>query len=408
MRMINRKPGDEPEMGEGCHLQPEVAVKSQNWPWGRNCLDLEAGMGEASGEEEMGLLLPCTCDHGGLQKVSSPVLVKLNWKGEDFKAGSWGKDFALGNKLKDYYWVFPMNKDERTLESFRLYASYKKMLLYSPEREYDLSISSPGSCKNCGQGGGVIFYNGSFFFNCYDSRDLCRTDPFSMEVSRMELEDQDPISFNNWYSYKDTKYQDMDMAGDEKGLWMIHGATLANGNVVIRKVHPHSLRVGAPWITSQPKAKMTNTFMICGVLYATKRVNSTHELIFYYYDTNTAKEGNIKILMEKILPTVQSLNYNPNDEKLYMFNDGYLLYYNITFKNHVPAVRGRSDSGQYSKSERGQSLERKEVQVAAGQKDQSSLSPMQLHQRKRGSDAKLEEEQVAARAVRQEAMRKGN
>ncbi|XP_054826063.1 olfactomedin-like [Eublepharis macularius] len=355
-----------------------------------------------------------TCQHDGLQSVSSPVLVKLNWKGPDFKTGSWGKDFALGNKLKDHYWVFPMNKDERTLETFRLYASYKKLLLYSPIREYSLNVNSKDTCESCGQGGGVVFYNGSFFYNCYDSRALCRADPFTMQVSRVDLDDHDPASFNNWFSYKDVKYQDMDMAGDEKGLWMIHGSTMANGNIVIRKVNPDLLKVGTPWITTQPKNKLTNTFMICGVLYATKRVNSTHEQIFYYYDTNTAREGNIKILMEKLRPTVQSLNYNPNDEKLYMFNDGYLLYYNTTFKNHIQVVsRGGKvlalNHKQDSISEKGQRLMSKGAEANAGQEDQSSVSNKQLDWlSKGGSDAQLKEEQVAISAVRQETVREGN
>uniref|UniRef100_A0A8D2ISJ0 Olfactomedin-like domain-containing protein n=1 Tax=Varanus komodoensis TaxID=61221 RepID=A0A8D2ISJ0_VARKO len=275
--------------------------------------------------EKCSLYFPTgTCDRGMLIKVSAPVLVKLNWKGSEFKAGSWGKDFAMGTKFPDHYWVFPANKDERTLETYRLYSSYKKLLLYSPIREYTLNINSKPTCENCGQGGGVIFFNGSFFYNCFDSRSLCKADPFSMRVTQMELEDQDPASFNNWFSYKGVKYQDMDMAGDEKGLWMVHGSTLANGNMVIRKVDPETLKTGTPWITSQPKEKLSNSFMICGMLYATRRKNSTHEEIYYVYDTNTSQERNIQIYMEKPLPTVQSMSYNPNDQKLYMFNDAYL------------------------------------------------------------------------------------
>ncbi|XP_077176830.1 olfactomedin-like [Paroedura picta] len=340
-----------------------------------------------------------TCKHGVLQSVSSPVLVKQNWKGGRFKAGAWGKDFALGTRLKDHYWVFPLNKDERTLETFRLYSSYNKLLLYSPIREYSLNVTSKKECDGCGQGGGVIFYNGSFFYNCLDSRALCRADPFNMRVSKMELSDQDPASFNNWFSYKDAKYQDMDMAGDEKGLWMIHGSTLSNGNAVIRKVNPYSLKVGTPWITTQAKNLLTNTFMICGILYATKRLNSTHEEIFYYYDTSKSREGNLKIEIEKVMPTVQSLNYNPNDEKLYMFNDGFLVYYNTVFRNQAGRKGGKFLAiGQDSDSKGGQDVMEKGAQVAADQKDLSQ----------REKDAKLEEGQDAAGLVRQEAVGKGN
>lgn len=285
------------------------------------------------------------CDHNGILSLSEPVLVKLNWRGLDFKAGSWGKDFALGTQLQNVYWVFPMNKDERTLETFRIYPSLYTLLIYSPSQEYSLNVTHQSTCEDCGQGGGVILFNSSFYYNCFDSRALCKTDPFTIRITRKEFPEGDPASFNNMFSYKGVKYQDMDMAGDEKGLWMVHGSTLANGNMVIRKIDPDTLDIiGSPWTTGHPKEMVTNTFMICGVLYGTKRINSTQEEIFYQYDTNTGIEGNLQIFIKKPSPTVQSLNYNPNDQKLYMFNDGFLVSYNLTFKN--PPKAGQAPVGQ--------------------------------------------------------------
>ncbi|KAL8183052.1 UNVERIFIED_CONTAM: hypothetical protein K2H54_013637 [Gekko kuhli] len=317
-----------------------------------------------------------TCQHEGIQSIHGPVLVKLNWKGTGFKAGSWGKDFALGAKLQDHYWVFPANKDHRTMETFRLYASYKKMMLYFPIMEFSLRGKKDG-CENCGQGGGAIFYNSSFFYNCYDSRALCKMDPDAMRLLRRELDAAAPASFNDIFSYKGVRYQDMDMAGDEKGLWMIYGSSKAKGNMVIRQVDPSNLKAGRRWNTTQPKPQVTNSFMICGVLYATRRVNATHEEVFYYYDTNAAQEGNMQIFMEKALPTVQSLNYNPNDGNLYMFNDAHLVYYNVTFKNHVSVISRRvqvaaTTEGQGSDRAVGQNVVNNEVQADASKQDRIS------------------------------------
>ncbi|XP_044294407.1 olfactomedin-like [Varanus komodoensis] len=349
-----------------------------------------------------------TCDRGMLIKVSAPVLVKLNWKGSEFKAGSWGKDFAMGTKFPDHYWVFPANKDERTLETYRLYSSYKKLLLYSPIREYTLNINSKPTCENCGQGGGVIFFNGSFFYNCFDSRSLCKADPFSMRVTQMELEDQDPASFNNWFSYKGVKYQDMDMAGDEKGLWMVHGSTLANGNMVIRKVDPETLKTGTPWITSQPKEKLSNSFMICGMLYATRRKNSTHEEIYYVYDTNTSQERNIQIYMEKPLPTVQSMSYNPNDQKLYMFNDAYLVYYNLMFSKEPKGMARQAILSEQQKDPGTEGLQ--SVVNREGSKEKPSpTSNQQQGSGSTGGDSSNQEESPITLSIgRQEAVRAGS
>ncbi|XP_061465308.1 olfactomedin-like [Rhineura floridana] len=361
---------------------------------------LASGIVPAMGSPSIG-----KCDHDGILKVSDPVLVKLNWKGSDFRAGSWGKDFAIGTKFPDHYWVFPMNDDGRTLENYRLYSSYKKLLLYSPIREYSLNVNTKKKCENCGQGAGVVFFNGSFFYNCFDSRALCKADPFNLRISRMNLEDEDPASFNNWFSYKGVKYQDMDLAGDEKGLWMIHGSTVANGNVVIRKVDPGTLSVGSsPWITTQAKDQMSNSFMICGVLYATKRKNSTHEEIYYMYDTNTGRESNTQIFMEKPLPIVQSLNYNPNDQKLYMYNDGYLVYYNLTLitrkvskAEQVTSIEQQQDSD----TKEQQSMVNKGELDTASMEQPSSASNQQQHLASQGeSPANQEENPMTVTLVR--------
>ncbi|XP_053115204.1 olfactomedin-like [Hemicordylus capensis] len=333
-----------------------------------------------------------TCDHDGMEGVSGPVLVKLNWRGSDFKAGSWGKDSALGTKLQNHYWVFPANKGSHILETFRLYASYKKMMLYFPIMEFSLK-GNQDKCENCGQGSGVIFYNGSFYYNCLDSRALCKTDPNTMHLLRKDLEDEDPASFNNVFSYKGVKYQDMDLGGDEKGLWMVHGTNKGNGNMVVRKIDPNTLQVETPWITTQKKTTVTNSFMICGVLYATKRVNATHENIFYAFDTNKIQEFKTNIFLEKSLPTVQSLQYNPNDQKLYMYNDGYLVYYDVTFKN--PGHRA-SRAGEVVTMEQieNSSNEGRQVDPVAVIKEnyQSSASDQQQHLKSQGESNTSSEE----------------
>nr|XP_028562193.1 olfactomedin-4-like [Podarcis muralis] len=49
------------------------------------------------------------CDNKVLINVSKPLIVKLNWRGLSYKFGAWGKDFAVGNKNPDAYWVAPLN-----------------------------------------------------------------------------------------------------------------------------------------------------------------------------------------------------------------------------------------------------------------------------------------------------------
>lgn len=53
-----------------------------------------------------------SCAHGGLQKVSRPLVVQLNWRGFSYKAGAWGRDSAP-NPTSSLYWVAPLRADGR-------------------------------------------------------------------------------------------------------------------------------------------------------------------------------------------------------------------------------------------------------------------------------------------------------
>ena len=53
-----------------------------------------------------------SCAHGGLQKVSRPIVLKLNWRGLSYKVGAWGRDSAP-NPVSGLYWVSPLRADGR-------------------------------------------------------------------------------------------------------------------------------------------------------------------------------------------------------------------------------------------------------------------------------------------------------
>uniref|UniRef100_A0A0E9V0L0 Olfactomedin-like domain-containing protein n=1 Tax=Anguilla anguilla TaxID=7936 RepID=A0A0E9V0L0_ANGAN len=74
--------------------------------------------------------------------------------------------------------------------------------------------------------------------------------------------------------------------------------------------------------------------MMCGVLHATRSVDINTEEIFYTFDTNTGKESFISIPFEKFQETYHYLDYNPTDQKLYMYNSGYYVSYHVWF-NHT-------------------------------------------------------------------------
>ncbi|XP_065253610.1 olfactomedin-4-like [Emys orbicularis] len=264
---------------------------------------------------------PGSCGHGGIVNISQPYVVQLNWRGFSFKYGSWGRDSSLRTPQKDLYWVAPLNTDGRLLEYYRLHNSYDDLLLLKHARELKIQY---------GEGSGTTVYNNFMYYNVYNSRDMGKLD---LNTNTLAVRKTLPnAAYGNRFSYAGVGWQDMDYAVDGSGLWVIYSTEDNTGNIMISKLNETTLDVLHTWNTRQYKPSISNAFIICGVLYATRPVNTRKEEIFYTYDTNTEQEGKISIIMDKMLETIQSINYNPSDRVLYVYNDGYLVKYNLIFQ----------------------------------------------------------------------------
>ncbi|XP_009465503.1 PREDICTED: olfactomedin-4 [Nipponia nippon] len=264
---------------------------------------------------------PGSCIHRGLLNVSQPYIVKLNWKGFSYKYGSWGRDYSPSNPEKEVYWVAPLNTNGRQLEYYRIYRSFDDLLLFKPMYESRITY---------GEGSGVALYNNYLYYHSYNSRYMVKHDlKTNTMVLRKELPD---AATGNRFSYAGVSWQDIDFAVDESGLWVIYSTENSMGNIVISKLNETTLDVLNTWQTRQYKPSVSNAFMLCGILYITRPMNTRKEEIFYMYDTSTGREGSISVVMDKKLDTIQSIDYNPTDQRLYVYNDGYLLRYDVTFQ----------------------------------------------------------------------------
>ncbi|XP_004433750.1 PREDICTED: olfactomedin-4 [Ceratotherium simum simum] len=286
---------------------------------------------EASKDEKVPLPPPApgSCSHSGVLNISSPAVVQLNWRGFSYKYGAWGRDYSPEDPGKGLYWVAPLETDRRTFQYYRLYNTLDDLLLYTNARQYEIKY---------GQGSGTVVYKNNMYVNWYDTRNIAKVNLTTNTVAvTRTLPD---AAYNNRFSYANVDWQDIDLAVDENGLWVIYSTEASTGNMVISKLSDTSLVVLNTWHTKQYKPSVSNAFMVCGVLYATRTLSTRTEEIFYYYDTNTGKEGKLDIIMHKMQEKVQSINYHPFDQKLFVYNDGYLLNYDVIFK--------RNPSKQYS------------------------------------------------------------
>lgn len=256
--------------------------------------------------------------------ISQPSIVQLNWRGFAYKYGAWGRDYSPQNPDKGLYWVAPLNTDGRLLEHYRLYNTLDDLLLYTNAREYRITY---------GQGSGTVVYKNNMYVNWYNTGNLAKINLTTNTVAVTQA--LPAAAYNNRFSYANVGWQDIDLAVDESGLWVIYATEASTGNMVISKLNDTTLEVLNTWHTKQYKPSVSNAFMVCGVLYATRTLNTRTEEIFYYYDTNTGREGRLDIVMHKMQERVQSINYHPFDQKLFVYNDGYLLNYDLIFEQEL-------------------------------------------------------------------------
>ncbi|XP_026255341.2 olfactomedin-4 [Urocitellus parryii] len=278
---------------------------------------------ETSKEENSPIILPPapgSCSHGGVVNISKPSVVQLNWRGFSYLYGAWGRDYSPQNPKEGQYWVAPLETDGRTLQYYRLHNTLNDLLLYSYTRSPQIRY---------GQGSGTAVYNNNMYVNWYNTGNIAK---INLNTNVVAVTRALPnAAYNNRFSYANVAWQDIDFAVDEHGLWVIYATEASTGNIVISKLNDTTLEVLNTWFTKQYKPSVSNAFMVCGVLYATRTLNTRTEEIFYYYDTNTGREGHLSITMNKMKERVQSINYHPFDQKLYVYNDGYLLNYNLIF-----------------------------------------------------------------------------
>lgn len=116
---------------------------------------------------------------------------------------------------------------------------------------------------------------------------------------------------------------------------MVYTTVQNKGNLVLSKVQesePPTLN--QTWYTSVYKHDVTNSFMVCGVLYATRYIDKSLEEIFYSFDTVTGVENfNVGVFIRKMSPNIYSLNYSPVDQMLHAYCDSKMVSYKVLFQN---------------------------------------------------------------------------
>ncbi|XP_053362315.1 olfactomedin-4-like [Clarias gariepinus] len=277
---------------------------------------------------------PGHCPQGQFINMEGPRTYTLNPYGTSYPYGAWGKDPKPALGKEDMYWLVVLTSSNVYANYITHYSSWSTLMVnVGPTYSY---ISSSNPTTNTIQGPNVVMYGDALYYNCYYTASVCRFNVTDKSVTNTPL--PKTASFNNKapFGHLDAAYTytDLDLATDESGVWVIYTTTENFGNVVLSEVTqgvPPSL--GRTWQTSLHKRAATNTFMICGVLYATRFVDKDKEEIFYSFDTVTKEERyDLKIQIKKTQTNIQYLNYNPRDRLLYAFSDAYMVTYDTVYQ----------------------------------------------------------------------------
>ncbi|KAM8752226.1 olfactomedin-like [Acanthopagrus schlegelii] len=277
------------------------------------------------------------CLKGLITSISEPVMTKVNPFGKTYISGSWGKQAQMDSEeQRNSYWVQPLLSGHKWGNSLRVYQSYADFM--QSDKYKDFTFAPSYSHTHSIEGPSAVLYGEALYYNCYSSADVCRYDLKSNTVHRVTLPGNG-VGYNNkfpycYYACRDNS--DVDIEADETGLWALYATVGNHGNLVVSRLvwdsEAQTINVTQTWETRQFKKAVSNAFMVCGVLYATRYVDDYHEEVFYAFDTSTGKEDNsLALPLEKVAKGVASLSYNPIDKQIYMYNDGYLLAYQTHF-----------------------------------------------------------------------------
>uniref|UniRef100_A0A674F455 Adhesion G protein-coupled receptor L2 n=1 Tax=Salmo trutta TaxID=8032 RepID=A0A674F455_SALTR len=255
---------------------------------------------------------------GTLKEVGEPTFV---FEVEQ-QAGAWSKDpLQAGDKVFFMPWT-PYRTD--TLIE---YASLEDLKNGRQTTTYKLPHRVDGT--------GFVAYDGAIFFNKERTRNIVKFD------LRTRIKSGEAIVANA--NYHDTSpYRwggktDIDLAVDERGLWVIYATEQNNGRIVVSQLNPYTLRFEATWETAYDKRSASNAFMVCGVLHVVRSTYEENESetakshIDYIYNTKLSQGEYTDFLFPNQYQYIAAVDYNPRDNQLYVWNNFYILRYDLEF-----------------------------------------------------------------------------
>ncbi|XP_035526471.1 olfactomedin-like protein 2B [Morone saxatilis] len=179
-------------------------------------------------------------------------------------------------------------------------------------------------------GTGHVVFNGAFYYNRAFSRDVIRYDLRHRYVAA-------------WTTLHDALLEEqvhrtqteVEFAVDESGLWLLYPALDTEGfhQEVILLIHLRSrdLQPIRTFRTGLRRGRYGNSFLVCGVLYAVDSVERHYANVTYAFDTHTLTHTVPSLAFTNMHAHTSQVAYCPLDKKLYAWDDGHQMMYDVVF-----------------------------------------------------------------------------
>uniref|UniRef100_A0A668AFD3 Olfactomedin-like 3b n=2 Tax=Myripristis murdjan TaxID=586833 RepID=A0A668AFD3_9TELE len=237
--------------------------------------------------------------------------------------GTWSKDVSRGSGR-----VYIFNgTDGDTIHEFATVHDFTGSLGFTRAK----AVTLPSAWRGTGH---VIYNSHAYYVKQGEEVELVKYDMRNGSVTDtavFPVQDNLPV-------YSLTPETVVDLAVDEEGLWAIYATRENDRYISMAKMDAKSLDTEQMWDTTCPRENAEAAFVICGTLYVvynTKQPGRSRVQCVFDVNGMVTSDDAPLVYFPKRYGAHSSLKYNPLEQLLYAWDDGYQILYKLVMKKKL-------------------------------------------------------------------------